>query len=97
VLDSDDEPLAGPLSKRTRATFPRQGKSVDALEISNMECHMTWTQLEAVCQGWEAMNMELCLVGAQLPQLKGICWGIEYLSRMAWKRYAVNHGISASG
>ena len=82
--------------KRVRATLPKRGKSaeikdewrqhvVDALEIANAEHHVMQTQLEGVCQAWEAVNIELCSIGGQLG---GINWGLEYLSGMVWKRYA---------
>ena len=59
---------------------------VDALEIANAERHTMRTQLEGVRQAWEVANIELCSMGGQLG---GINWGLEYLARMVWKRYAV--------
>ena len=67
---------------------------VDTLEIVNVERHAMRTQLEGVHQGWEAANIELCSMGGQL---RGINWGLEYLARMVWKRYAAKHGRLASG
>ena len=66
---------------------------MDALEILNMEHHMMWSQLEGVRQAWEAANVELHSIGGQL---RGISQEIEYLTRMAWKRYAATQGNLAS-
>ena len=66
---------------------------MDALEIANMERHMMRTWLEGVRQAWEAVNIELRSIGSQL---RGINQGLEYLTRMAWKRYAVTQGNMVS-
>ena len=86
--------------KWVRAASLKQGESadikdewrqriVDALEILNAEQQAMQTQLEGVCQAWEAANIELRSIGAQLG---GINRGLEYLAGMAWKRYAVTLG-----
>ena len=94
----------GPSLKQVRATLLKQGKSVDikdewrqcivdALEILNAEQHVMQTQLEGVHQAWEAVNVKLHSIGGQL---RGISWGLEYLARMAWKRYTVTWGSFVS-
>ena len=67
---------------------------MDVLKIANMEHHTMRMQLEGIHQAWEAMNMSLYSVRAQLG---GIFQSIEYLARMAWKRYVASHANSASG
>ena len=102
--DLDDEQVMGPSTKWARATLPKQGESaeikdewrqhlVDMLEIVNAEHHMMWTQLEGVCQAWDAMNIKLCSIGSQLG---GSNQGLQYLAGMVWKRYAVTQGNLAS-
>ena len=67
---------------------------MDALEIANVERHVIWMQLKGIFQAWEAVNIELRLIGSQLG---GINWGLEYLTGMAWKRYVVTQGNMVSG
>ena len=67
---------------------------VNVLEIANAEWHVMRTQLEGVHQAWEVTNIELRSIGGQLG---GINWGLEYLARMVWKRYAASQRGLESG
>jgi len=49
-----------------------------------------WAQLKGVRQAWEAANIKLFSIGGQLG---GLNRGLEYLTRMVWKRYTVTQGV----
>ena len=66
---------------------------MDTLEITNAEQDVMWMQLKGIRQAWEATNIKLRSIGGQLG---GINWALEYLTRMAWKRYAATQGGLAS-
>ena len=101
VFDSDDEPAAGPSSKKAQVASPKRGSEgelawwweriADALDVTNAEQKGLRAQIEGLRRGVEAANAECWVVRTQL---EGICTAFEYVAGLAFKAY-IGSGLNA--